>query len=81
MQSLVRTCVSSPKSVAFLGVAAAYFAVSSFSTSPTMAANGVDFHKLSTETKIKTLPGSNEIPAKELWEKTGAVIQIVRRPG
>lgn len=45
------------------------------------AVQGVDFHKLSTETKVKTLPDGPEVTAKSLWDQTGAVIQIVRRPG
>lgn len=37
--------------------------------------------QLSTHTKVKTLPSGPEIPAKSLWEESGAVIQVVRRPG
>ena len=37
--------------------------------------------QLSTETKVKTLPDGPEVTAKSLWDETGAVIQIVRRPG
>ena len=41
----------------------------------------MNIFQLSTETKVKTLPDGPEVTAKSLWDETGAVIQIVRRPG
>lgn len=76
MLSIFRYCIQkqTKSSIAALsGITAATFS--------TMAVQGVDFHKLSNETKLKTLPGHSEIPARSLWEESGAVIQIVRRPG
>jgi len=76
MLSIIRACiVKQSKSIALLsGITAA-----SFSTMA--AAEGVDFHKLSTETKLLTLPDGPEIDARDLWKDSGAVVQIVRRPG
>lgn len=76
MLSIIRSCiVKQSKSIALLsGITAA-----SFSTMA--AAQGVDFHKLNTETKLFTLPDGPDIDARDIWKDKGAVIQIVRRPG
>lgn len=75
MISIIRSCiVKQSKNIVLLsGISAVSFS--------TMAADGVDFHKLNTETKLKSLPSLTEIDAKDLWNESGAVIQIVRRPG
>jgi len=77
MLSIIRSCIlkQTKSSIAVLsGITAA-------SLSSMAAVQGVDFHKLNTETKVKTLPDGPEITAKSLWEENGAVVMIVRRPG
>lgn len=76
LSTIVRTLVTPAALTTLLGVLSynAYFA--------TMATpKGVDFHKLCTDTKVKTLPEGTEIKAKELWNEHGAVVMVVRRPG
>jgi len=59
-----------------LALAGGFAALSVASAMP-----GVNFEKINTVAKVKTVPGGEELPARSLWEKHGAVIQIVRRPG
>lgn len=77
MLSIIRSCIlkQTKSSIAVLS------GISAASLSTMAAVQGVDFHKLNTETKIKTLPDGPEITARSLWEETGAVVMIVRRPG
>jgi len=87
MLSIVRSCIlkQTKKSIAVLSGITIVITAASLSSKASLssmaAVQGVDFHKLSTETKVKTLPDGPEITAKSLWDETGAVIQIVRRPG
>lgn len=76
MISIIRSCIlNQSKSIALLGGITA----ASFSTMA--ASQGVDFHKLSTDTKLAKLPEGTELDARDVWKDSGAVIQIVRRPG
>lgn len=76
MLSIIRSClVNQRKTIAVLG------GISAASLTTMAAAQGVDFHKINTDTKLKTLPAGTVLDARDIWSAGGAVIQIVRRPG
>lgn len=82
MLSIIRSRIlkQTKSSIAVISGITAYFCITT-SLSSMAAVQGVDFHKLNTETKVKTLPNGPEVTARSLWEDSGAVVMIVRRPG